>query len=97
MIGASHMRISVSDETHKQCRTIYQGQSLLPCLRGSKELSTRLHSISQSYQLVQPLPQVQPPSPQRAPLRLQLLKNYVNVLACNTIMLHFSGDPSSFK
>ena len=27
---------------------------------------------------------MQPPSPQRAPLRLRLLKSYVNVLACNT-------------
>ena len=97
MIGASHMSISVSDETHKQCWTIYQGQSLLPYLRWSKELSTRLHSVSQSHQLAQPLLQVQPSSQKRAPLRLELLKNYVNVLACNTIMLHFSGDPSSFK
>ena len=53
------------------------------------------HRTSQSHQLVRPLPQVQPPSRQRAPLRL--LKSYVNVLACNTIMLHFSGDSSGFK
>ena len=68
-------------------------QSLLPCLRRSKGLSTQLRRVSQSHQLARPLPQVQPPSPQRAPLRLRLLKSYVNVLACNTIMmLHFSGD-----
>ena len=84
---------SQTQETHKQCRTIYQGQSLLPCLRRSIGLSTRLHRVSQSHQQARPLPQVQLPSPQRAPLRLRLLKSYVNVLACNTIMmLHFSGD-----
>ena len=53
-------------------------QSLLPCLRRSKGLSTRLHRVSQSHQLAQPLPQVQPPSSQPAPLRLRLLKSYVN-------------------
>ena len=88
---------SQTRETHKQCRTTYQGQSLLPCLRRSKGLSTRLLRVSQSHQLARPLPQVQPPSPQRAPLRLRLLKSYVNVLACKTIMLHFSGDSSGFK
>ena len=86
----------ISDTGNSQtCWAIYQGQSLLPCLRRSKGLSTRLHRVSQSHQLAQPLPQVQPPSPQRAPLRL--LKSYVNVLACNRIMLHFSGDSSGFK
>ena len=69
----SHMTISVSGTGNSQtCWTIYQGQLLLPCLRRSKGLSTRLHRISQSHQLVRPLPQVQPPSPQRAPLRLRL-------------------------
>ena len=60
--------LSQTWETHKQCRTIYQGQLLLPCFRRSKGLSTRLHRVSQSHQLAQPLPQVQPPSSQRAPL-----------------------------
>ena len=78
---------------------IYQGQSLLPCLRRSKRLSTRLHHVSWSHQLARPFPQVQPLSPQQAPLRLRLrlLKSYINVLACNTITLHFSGDSSGFK
>ena len=70
--------ISVSDTGNSQtCRMIYQGQSLLPCLRRSKGLSTRLHRVSQSHHLARPLLQVQPPSPQRAPLRLRLLKSYV--------------------
>ena len=87
----SHMTISVSDMVNSQtCRTIYQGQSLLLCLRRSKGLSTRLHRVSQSHQLARPLLQVQLPSPQRAPLRLRLLKSYVNVLACNMITLCFS-------
>ena len=64
---------------------------------GPKWLSTRLHRVSQSHQLAPPLLQVQLPSPQRAPLRPRLLKSCVNVLACNTIMLHFSRDSSGFK
>ena len=71
MIGAgtcdkSHDDLSLRSDTgnSQTCWTIYQGQSLLPCLRRSKGLSTRLHRVSQSHQLVQPLPQVQPPSPQ---------------------------------
>ena len=88
MIGdKSHDGISVSDTGSPQtCRTIHQGRSLssdqgqspLPFLRRSKGLSTKLRRVSQSHQLARP------PSPQRAPLRLRLLKSYVNVLACVT-------------
>ena len=68
-----HMTISVSDMGNSQtCRMIYQGQSLLLCLRRFKGLSTRLHRVSQSHQLARPLPQVQPPSPQQAPLQAPL-------------------------
>ena len=57
--------------THNVGR-LYQGQSLLPCRRRSKGLSTRLHRVSRSHKLARPLP-----SPLRAPLRLRLLKSYV--------------------
>ena len=77
----SHMTISVSGTGNSQtCRTIYQGQSLLPCLGRSKGLSTRLHRVSQSHKLARPLPQVQPPSPQRAPLRLRLIKSLWQIM-----------------
>ena len=68
--------------THNVGR-LYQGQSLLPCRRRSKGLSTRLHRVSRSHKLARPLPQVHPPSSHVAFLRrLVLNSDYISSFLC---------------